>query len=232
MAHITEELLKLSPSTLVVLYELDLTEIGDTKYFFYEGTTESNENIVWQGNAYSALPIEATGFDVSSEGVQATPTVTISNVFGTMSTLAREFNDLLGAKVVRRRTMLKYLDAVNFESGNVEADPTVGYEDDVFFVNRKSSETHLSVEFELSSPWDVENILLPKRQIIKNLCSWTYRDPLTCGYSGDAIADEFDAPTNLPSADRCSKTLHGGCKLRFPIGELPYGGFPAAGLVR
>lgn len=231
MAHISEELLKLSPSTLVVLYELDLTALGDTKYYFYPGTTENKENVVWQGNTYSAIPIEAEGFDVSSDGVLAAPTATIANVYGTIAALCLQFNDLLNAKFTRRRTMLKYLDAENFTGGNVDADPTVGFDDDVYYVARKAEETRLSVKFELTSPWDVEGVLLPKRQIIRNLCSWEYRAAGTCGYTGVAVADVFNNPTNDLAVDACSKSL-GGCKLRFAGAPLPYGGFPAAGLIR
>lgn len=230
MPHITEEILKLSPTALIVLYELDLTSLGDTIYYFYEGTEEHHQNVVWQANTYSALPVEAEGFDVSSEGVLATPLIRISNLEGTIGALARDFDDLLGAKVTRRRTMLKYLDAVNFIAGNANADPDVHFEDDVYYVNRKSLETREVIEFELSSPWDVEGIELPKRQIIKNLCYWTYKDS-SCGYTGGAVADKFDQATSDPNIDDCSKKLS-GCTWRFGNGEKPFGGFPAAGFIR
>lgn len=230
MAHITEESLKLSPSALVVLYELDLTDLGDNVYYFYAGDSEQYQNIVWQGNTYSAIPIEVEGFDISTEGVIATPKVRVANVYGTIAALARDFDDLINAKFTRRRTMLKYLDAVNFTGGNPDADPTVYYPDDVFFVARKSVENKLLVEFELSSPWDVEGVQLPKRQIIKNLCYWKYKGT-ECGYSGGPVADIYDNATADPQQDDCSRSIT-GCTFRFGGGPKPFGGFPAAGFVR
>jgi len=53
-----------------------------------------------------------------------------------------------------------------------------------------------------------------------------------CGYTGPAVADANDVPTTDPSRDQCGGRV-GSCKLRFGADKpLPYGGFPAAGLVR
>ncbi|MGK3404144.1 phage minor tail protein L, partial [Escherichia coli] len=54
-----------------------------------------------------------------------------------------------------------------------------------------------------------------------NTCMWTYRSD-ECGYTGGAVADEFDKPTTDIRKDRCSKCMR-GCELRRNVGN--FGGF-------
>lgn len=49
----------------------------------------------------------------------------------------------------------------------------------------------------------------------------TYRGD-ECGYSGPAVADEYDQPTSDITKDKCSKCLS-GCKFRNNVGN--FGGF-------
>jgi lambda family phage minor tail protein L len=73
--------------------------------------------------------------------------------------------------------------------------------------------------------------MLPRRQVVQNVCAWRYRSA-ECGYTGGAVADINDQPTTDPARDQCGKRL-ASCKLRFgQYAELPFGGFPAAGLIR
>ena len=227
--YIARDIQELSAGSLVVLYSLDLTELGDSIYYFHAGTNELHTSVVWQGIEYLPFPIEARGFDVSSNGEIPRPTITVSNILGTIGTLTRTLDDLVGAKVNRKRTFMKYLDAVNFADGNRLADPNVFFDDDVFYIDRKVSENASLIEFELSSNWDVEGLKVPKRQIIQNICPWSYRSS-ECSYAGGAVADAADNPTVEISEDSCSKSLH-ACTLRFgQNGVLPFGGFPGAGL--
>jgi lambda family phage minor tail protein L len=227
--YIARDIQELSAGSLVTLYSLDLTELGDAIYYFHAGTNELHTSVVWQGIEYLPFPIEARGFDVSSNGEIPRPTITVSNILGTIGSLARTLDDLVGAKVNRKRTFMKYLDAVNFADGNRLADPNVFFDDDVFYIDRKVSENASFIEFELSSNWDVEGLKVPKRQIIQNICPWSYRSS-ECSYAGGAVADASDNPTVDILEDSCSKSLH-GCTLRFgENGILPFGGFPGAGL--
>ena len=228
--YVSNELHKLAPSTIVTLYELDLTEIGDSTYYFHAGTNELLGNVVWAGNTYIAIPIAASGFDINSNGEIPRPRLTISNILGTLGALVRGLDDLIGGKVTRRRTFIKYLDAVNFADGNPIADPNVEMSPDIYFVDRKVSENSSFIEFELSSSWDVQGVKLPRRQIIQNMCYWSYRGA-ECGFAGGGVADAFDNPTTDPALDVCSKSLN-GCTLRFGNNaNLPFGGFPGAGLL-
>ena len=115
------------------------------------------------------------------------------------------------------------------------ADPNEHFQDEVWFIERKTSEDKETVEFELTTAIDLNGEQLPGRQIIAGVCGALirggYRGPY-CGYTGPAVADANDVPTTDPSRDQCSGLVR-GCKLRFGADKpLPYGGFPAAGLLR
>ena len=87
------------------------------------------------------------------------------------------------------------------------------------------------VEFELAASFDLEGVTLPRRQIVQNVCPWRYRGS-ECGYTGTAYLDANDQAVASSSLDVCGKRLS-SCKARFgQNAELPFGGFPAAGLIR
>jgi len=237
-----EDIYTLSPGTIVELYQVDASAVPNGSpsdiYYFHDGTNDKigRGSVIWNGQAYSAFPVEVTGFEASTQGTPPKPSFKIANVDGVIGSLNRTLDDLVGAKVTRVRTLAKYLDAVNFTSGNAFADPTQSFADDVFYVNRKISENRIFVEYELASIFDLEGIKLPRRQIIQNVCSWGYRSS-ECSYSGGDVADEKDNLVGSPAysgSDVCGKKL-ASCKLRFPAVSgveqtLPFGGFPGAGL--
>jgi len=160
------------------------------------------------------------------------PKLKVANVTGSITALILSYQDLVGAKVTRKRTLLKYLDAVNFASGaNPTADPSAEFADDVYFIDRKSRETRDVVEFELAAAFDLEGVSLPRRQIVQNVCPWQYRGS-ECGYSGTAYFNANDETVSSRAQDACGKRLI-SCQKRFGANaELPFGGFPAAGLIR
>lgn len=108
---------------------------------------------------------------------------------------------------------------------NPTADPNQYLSRDVWVVDRKSSENRVVIEFELAAPIDVAGVMLPRRQVVANVCAWRYRSA-ECGYAGGPVADRDDNPTTNPALDACGKRL-ASCKLRFgQTGVLPFGGFP------
>lgn len=120
-------------------------------------------------------------------------------------------------------------------SRNPTADPNEHFLDEIWFIERKVSETKETVEFELTTAIDLNGEQLPGRQVIAGVCGWLirggYRGPY-CGYNGPAVADANDVPTTDPARDQCGGRVN-SCKLRFGADKpLPYGGFPAAGLLR
>jgi lambda family phage minor tail protein L len=235
VSAVGEELNKLAPSAIIELFELDgtVSSIGvPSVYRFHAGVNEQiSGNIVWGGNTYQRYPVEATGFTYEGGGQLPRPTISISNVLSLGTTLVLEYNDLVGATVTRIRTLKKYLDAANFTSGsNPTADPYAEFPREVFVVDRKVAENRAVVSFELAASFDVAGVKLPRRQIIQNICPWTYRGE-GCNYTGTNYFDINDNSVTDVARDVCGHRLS-SCKLRFgENGELPYGGFPSAGLI-
>jgi lambda family phage minor tail protein L len=222
---------RLEPGNLIEVFDFDLTPIDISASLLHFHPYPQETNIVWKGVVYPPWPIQAEGFMRTSDK-PPNPTISVSNIDGSITALCIQFDDMVGAILTRRRTFSQYLDAVNFPGGvNPTADPTQELPNEVWYVERKSSEDSRVVKFELSSAMDFNGIKLPRRQIIANQCPWKYRSA-ECSYVGGAVATENDVPTADINLDSCGKRV-ASCKLRF--GEkaaLPHGGFPAAGLMR
>ena len=227
---VSSEIQSLSPSAVIELFSLE-TE-PDQFIHFHAGTNGLSKNIVWQGVTYMAMPIQTEGFDVSSQGTLPRPRLTIANVKGIFSSLIRMYDDLIGMKIIRKRTFAKYLDAVNFPDGNENADSTIHFPDDIWYIDKKESENKLTIQWELASAYDLQGVQLPRRQIIQNYCQWKYRGG-ECGYTGGYF-DINDKPCRSFADDKCAKKVS-SCQVRFnsiyagtekPI--LPFGGFPGA----
>jgi len=235
VSAVGEELNKLAPSAIIELFELDATAsfLGDTTVRrFHSGVNEDIDgDIVWNGNTYERYPIIAEGFEYSGQGQMPRPQVSISNTFSLVTALMLDFNDLVGATVTRIRTLKKYLDASNFTSGtNASADPYAEFAREIYTIDRKVLENRDLVTFELGASFDVAGVKLPRRQIIQNICPWTYKGE-GCGYTGTNYFDHDDNPVDTSDVDVCGHRLT-SCKLRFGSNaELPYGGFPSAGLI-
>lgn len=210
-----------SASALIVMYELDATAVGGGVFRWHPGVAQGGADLVWAGDTYTPMPIEITGFDMDGSGKLARPTMKVSNVGGIIGQYARTYGDFVGAKVTRIRTLGRFLDAVNFADGsNPTADPTEKFPDDVYYVERKVSETYDSIEWELSSILDLSGVQIPVRLVIPNVCMWAYKSA-RCGYSG-----------GIASCDKGLDTPN-GCKVHFgDTAELPFGGFPGCGRFR
>ena len=228
---ISADIQRLDPSVIIDMYEVDTTSLPGGGYLrFHAGVSELSTEIVWQGNIYTSFPVEITGFEYNSEGASPRPKLSVANVSGLISKLAYDNNDLIGLKVVRKRTFKKYLDRVNFPGGvNPYADPNAHFTDEIYYIDRKSMENKLVVEFELVSALDLQGIMLPRRQVLTSVCTWKYRGA-DCSYTGPAVATQTDTITTDILLDKCGKRLT-SCRFRFGTGILPFGGFPAAGKI-
>jgi len=227
---IQEQLQSLEPSAIIELFQLELTEAingVDQTYYYHAGTNELTADVVFNGLTYAATAIEIEGFATATKGVLPRPTMRIANISNAISALLLLYNPLQ-AKVTRIQTCKKFLDAVNFTGGtNATADPTAKFEDQIYYIDRVASENPTMVEFELASKLDLINVALPRRQILEH-CPWVYREDSTCGYKGKKFFDINNNPTTEAN-DVCGKR-YTSCTLRFPEGDLPFGGFPGARL--
>ncbi|EKC7217700.1 phage minor tail protein L [Salmonella enterica] len=204
----------------VDLWEIDLTPVGGQRYFFCRELNKKGEPVTWQGRKYDAYPISAGEFEMNAKGPDARPTVIISNLFGLVTGMAEDLQSLVGGVVVRRQVYEKFLDAVNFDGGNPDANPE---QEAVarYSIEQLSELTSLTATFVLASPTETDGSVFPGRIMLAEICTWVYRGE-DCGYSGPPVADEFDRPTANPAEDRCSKCPH-ACKMRGNIAN--YGGF-------
>lgn len=212
----------LQHDAIIPLYTLDLNPIGYNQVYRFCNYNQINlSSVRFQGQDFTAIPIEVSGFEISgSNERQPTPTITVSNVFSTITALALAYQDLRGAKFIRQRTFAKHLDNGSQPDGSKE------FARDIYYVERKATENKLTVTFELRTSIEYGlSAKLPKRQMFHSLCSWRYRSS-ECGYTGGPVADINDNPTSDPALDQCGLKLS-SCRLRFGrFAELPYGGFP------
>ena len=176
MAVPVSALQEINPGAVIELFtlELDATLHGSTTiYRFHNGANlNANGEVVWAGNNYQRFPIECTGFEFTGTGTLPRPTISVSNILGTLTTIMQDVNqttvgnDLNGAKLTRIRTLVRYLDAVNFE-GNTNPygtpDPTAEFPQEIYFLDRKVSENRDVVQWEAISALDLVNVKLPKR---------------------------------------------------------------------
>ena len=122
-APIITDLQKANPSAIIELFTLTTVASlhGSAQtYRFHNGVSlNNNSDIVWAGNTYIKMPIQAEGF-AYQKGQLPRPTLTVSNALGTITAILLNVNavttgnDLTGATVTRIRTLARYLDAVNF----------------------------------------------------------------------------------------------------------------------
>ena len=227
-----EDLAKINPSAIIELFELrlDATLHGSSDvYRFHAGANAAvTGDIVFNGQTYERLPIQAEGFEYTNTGTLPRPTLTVSNLGSEITAIMLTVNattagnDLGGAEVRRIRTLKKYLD------GESTADPNAQFPQEIWFVDRKANETRDFVSFELASKFDLAGQKIPRRQIVANVCQWKYRSS-ECSYTGSNYFDVNGKSVSTLAEDVCGKRV-ASCKLRFgENGELPFGSFPGAG---
>jgi lambda family phage minor tail protein L len=242
MNKILADIQKLEPGGLVKLFELDATEIGGDLLRFHG--YQKQGPIWWQGNEYAPWAINAEDFEITSDGQQPTPSLMVGNIgsdadgqplVGVISALCVYLDGLAGAKVVRRRTLAQYLDAINFADGNPEADPDEEMPQDIYRIEQKTSETSESITFELSNAMDFNGQKLPAKQIVAGMCWWVIMNGYRgahCNYTGLAMFDKDGNATDDPAKDDCGGQVS-DCKKRFGEFEaINWGSYAAAGLVR
>jgi len=257
-AIIADALQEIAPGALIELFQLELnvTQHGVAEtYYFHAGTSlNNNGNLIWYGQAYTALPIEVEGFEYTGQGTLPRPKMRISNLMGTITALILTLPEgLEGAKLTRIRTLARFIDPDNFafssylltedgfallyedngfifvENSNPfgTPDPTAEFPREIYFVDRKSAENRDVVEFELASAFDMAGIRAPKRQCITR-CQWVYRSA-ECSYTGTNYFDASDVAVGNANQDVCGKRID-SCKARFgQNAELPHGGYVGIG---
>ena len=172
------DLQSINPSAIIELFTLQLSNTlhgATTVYRFHAGSNlNANGKIIWAGNEYLRFPIQATGF-AFQKGQLPRPKIIISNATGLISAILLSVNetttgnDLTGATVTRIRTLAKFIDAANFADGNnPTADNTAEFPQEIYSIDRKSTENREVVEFELAAPTDLAGVRIPGRQCTRS----------------------------------------------------------------
>ena len=218
----------------VTLYQLDTTPLGGITYYFTASVSVDDQPIVFDGQTYFPIPMEAEGFELNGKGSFPRPRLRISNVNQVIQGAVIEFDDLLGSALTRIRTLRQFLD--DGDNPNPEAFMPL----DIYVVDRKSSQNKIFIEWELASVIDQEGIKLPRRQVLKDACTHIYRvwnantlsfetNRVTCPYTASNYFTAAGAVTTDPALDRCGKRLS-DCRLRFGANSpLPTRAFPGVG---
>lgn len=191
---IARSLVEIQPTAVIELFQLyyDYTNFPEAVFNFHGGTNGLGVPIVFDGYSYTPLPIEAEGFETTANQKLPRPKIRISNDHLFVTDMLLRYNDLKDARVVRIRTLLKFLDAENFDGGVNpfgDPDPTAVISQDEYLVAQKLAENREIVEMELASPLDVENFSVPARSIQGRYCFWKYRGQ-GCGYGGPLVNQE------------------------------------------
>ena len=170
---IVKDLQKQDPgSALVELFEL---ELDSTTVYFHSGVEEDLSTVQFREEGgtirtYTALPLQAKGFKSDPSATSARPTITFANVSDTFKTAISDYDALLGSTLIRRTTLQKYLVG---ESG--DSTPPVEFPKQIYLFDRIASQSKTAITFECATPYDLQGVTLPKRQVIANACPWLYQ---------------------------------------------------------
>lgn len=238
MTSIRPDITRPDPPTLIALYTLDATGIGGATHRFTTGP--------WHGAAvtfnklvYRSVPIEMDGLRLNVDGSAPRPVLRIARRDATLLAALAGTDDLRGATLSRLRTFAPYLD------GETGADATRHFSEDKWMVDQLVAETGDEIRWQLASALDLDDVLIPGRVMLREVCGWTYRryDPTLnsgaggfvytdpkpeCPYTQEGAGKYFDRTDIAVTAaadDVCSRRLS-GCIARFGTGKpLPFGGF-------
>ena len=206
-----------SGNAIVTLYEVyladsDIGGSGIDKLYFHDGTKSPGDSYGsiqmyspssesdWGSTdvsdyalkTYTPFPFEFNGYARKTKGPIARPTITFANINRDFTVYNTNHDDLLGAKVTRRRTLVKYLGE----------NPPVEFPREVYYIERLMSENQISVEYELTTNFDVQGVLLPSRRIVASRCPWKYKDSTQggCDWPSNSTKDFTKADGSTASS--------------------------------
>ena len=195
MTIINKEIQRQDPgSALIELYEVEYAPNSFAR--FYAGLDDDDTPVKFRTEAgvevsYTAVPLQAEGFDITTDGSHSRPEISIGNM-GNILTNAiggNSLESLTGKRLTKRTTLEKYLVGNIGDSGN--GNPPTEFPKTVYIIDRLKTRNILQVTYELAAPFDLAGIQLPKRQVIGGSCPFKYKG----------------GSPNLPIQDRI-----GGCR--------------------
>lgn len=233
----------LYPGEIITLIEVDGTKFGAQVYRFHgenisyspeellaaqQSGTLQPKTITFNGNEYGPRPFGIQGIQLTSDGKPGKPQLTLSNMDAQVSALVRSYNGMAQAKV----TIWILVKSLLNDDGSV-ADGD--YRKLVYFIERPNTADNLRVTFDLTSPYDMDGLMIPAR-LTQSVCYWAqrgwYKTGKGCSYNGqNGYFDKDGNRVDDPSRDVCPGVVS-ACKLRFVDEPMDFGGCAAASLVR
>lgn len=235
MNAVVSEAQKLTQDAVMHLWQLDLTDWDEPIQYFSPHVLPDGSAISFGGQQYASVPVEASGFQWTTDGEDAAPTLKVPRTSITLASLVRSLDGLQGAKISRILTYRKHLDDGSDPDGLAHWDPEMFVIDQM---SRPRGENFF--KFTLSTPFQQAVLKLPGRLVTRDYCPWIYRhavdgvfsyEGVQCPYVGTRYFDAAGQEVSDPAADVCGKNL-GDCEKRHGKSPLPFGGYPGVGKAR
>ena len=167
-------------SPLIQLFEIEKS----TEVFSYVTPGEDSDGSSLQMydytdntelRTYIPYPVTSDGFDIKVTGAISRPTCSFSNVGNNFTTLigTTDIDSLIGKKFIRRLTLKKYLQGESADTGS--GAQSVEFTRQVWTISKIMNKDNMTISFELASPFDLQGVKIPARQIVANACPWQYQ---------------------------------------------------------
>ncbi|WP_312753767.1 phage minor tail protein L [Escherichia coli] len=234
----------LYPGEIITLIEVDGSKFGAQVYRFHgeniqytpeeimqaqqTGTLPPKE-ITFRGEQYGARPFGISGISFDSSGKATKPQLTVANIDSRVSAMIRAYNGLMQAKVT---IWITQKDLIQPDGSIADG----AYRKLVYYIERPSYVDKSVARFDLTSPYDMDGIMIPSR-LTQSVCYFAqrgwYKTGKGCGYNGqNGYFDKDNNPADDPALDFCPGTVT-ACRLRFGANnELDFGGCAVASLQR
>ena len=149
-------------NAIVELYEIDATAFGGSVYYFTPTVSETQTTIAWNTQVYQPFAIKSDNWTRNSDGALPRPKLTVGAVDKILQAAVISFQDLVGARVIRRRIFEQFLD------GGATPNPSAIFPIDDYIISQKLTQSKTEITFELTSFLDREGSMIPFRQMLRS----------------------------------------------------------------
>lgn len=173
---------------------------------------DSNYDIMYDGITYIRFPVKISELTISTDGSVDKPTISVGNVTREIMYYVEQYDGLVNRKVIVKKVFKRFLDKIYTPNVDGTVDEEVNPEKSItsyireeFIIDSYAADEKV-VRFFLEPIIDLDVKLPRRRYLDSNSCSFKYKDPETCKYSGDL-------PTcykNLTACKEHSNTINFG----------------------
>ena len=164
-----QELSKAVTDAKVVLYEIDLSQIGGSTFRFADSSIVSS-TVTFKGVVWTPLAITISGLGTTQGEAPAKPVLSVDNSQRLLQAAIETLGDIVGGKVTRYRVFRKFLADGSNPNDNAHAPP------DQFIIDQKTSHNKMAVTWNLHSKMDIEDDKIG-RQMLKDDVGSNYGFP-------------------------------------------------------